>query len=134
MAENKILIVDDDKELTNMQKIVLENKGYQIIVSNDPQSGFEKLEKEKPDLVILDVMMEGKAAGFIFSRKMRKERRFDNIPILMLTGMRKDTGFFFPGETKNNVFLPVDEFVEKPVEPDVLIEKVEKLLKKVSKK
>ena len=129
MANEKILIIDDDRDFTEAIKIILESKKYQVFVSDNPDEGLIKLEKENPDLLILDVMMENKAAGFIFSRKIRKNPKFEKLPVLMLTGMRDQTGFFFPGDTRDEKFLPVDEFVEKPVEPEVLLEKVEKLLK-----
>lgn len=126
----KILIIDDDPDFVEATRIVLESKPYKIIVASDTEEGFRKLEKEKPDLVLLDVMMERKAAGFLLSRKIRKDPKFANVPILMITSMREQTGLFFPGEAKHPVFLPVDEFVEKPVEPTILLETVEKLLKK----
>lgn len=129
MANEKILIIDDDVDFTEAIKIILESKNYRVFVSDNPKDGLSTLEKENPDLLILDVMMENKAAGFIFSRQIRKNPKFEKLPILMLTGMREQTGFFFPGETKDSTFLPVDEFVEKPVEPNILLEKVKKLLK-----
>ena len=71
-----------------------------------------------------------KAAGIIISRHLRKNPKFQKLPILMLTGMRKQTGFFFPGELKSDKFLPVNELLEKPPSPEILLEKVEKLLMK----
>ncbi len=127
---SKILIIDDDEDFVTATKIVLEGKGYKTTVAKDPQEALSRLEEEKPDLIILDVMMEGKAAGFIFSREIRKNPEFADIPILMLTAMREQTGFFFPGEAKHPVFLPVEEFAEKPLAPKDLLSKVEAMLKK----
>jgi hypothetical protein len=75
-------------------------------------------------------MMENKAAGIIISRQLRKNPKFHKLPILMLSGIREQTGFYFPGELKNDHFLPVNEFLEKPALPEILLEKVEELLKK----
>ena len=113
-------------------KRLFEKKGsYTVEVAYDPDEGFEKLEQESPDLIIMDVMMGKGAGGFILTRKVRKDSRFDAIPILMLTGMREQTGFSFPqDDPKHPKFLPIDEFLEKPVEPDVLLEKVEQQLAK----
>ena len=91
-----------------------------------------ELEKEVPDALILDVMMGKGADGFIFARKIRKDERFTELPILMLTSMREQTGFDFPGERIHEKFLPVDDYVEKGVEPEVLLDKIEKLLTKKS--
>ncbi len=126
----KILVIDDDEDFVAATKAILESKSYKTIVAKNPQEGLCRLEEEKPDLIILDVMMEGKAAGFIFARELRQNAEYADVPILMLTGMRKQTGFFFPGEAKHPVFLPVDEFVEKPVGPEALLSKVEGMLKK----
>ena len=91
---------------------------------------FAKMEEKNPDAIILDIMMGRGAEGLIFTRKMRKDPRFAGIPILMLTSMREQTGFDFPGECIHPKFLPVDEYVEKPIESQVLLEKIEQLLVK----
>ena len=132
MEEEKwtVLIIDDDEDFTESTRLTLEAHGYAVLSAHDAKSGFSKLAEGKPDLVILDMMMEGKGAGFIFSRKMRKDPQYARVPILMLTGMREATGFDFPGKAKDSVFLPVDEFVEKPVEPKLLLAKIVKLLNK----
>ncbi len=70
------------------------------------------------------------AEGFVIARKIRKEPRFDQMPILMITSMSEQTGFRFPGESKHAKFLPVDEYIEKGIEPNVLLEKVEQQLAK----
>ena len=126
----RILIIDDDNDFIEVTKVVLESKNYEVISADNTKEGLQLLESGKPDLLILDVMMENKAAGFIVSRQVRKNPKFQKLPILMLTGMREQTGFFFPGEPKSDEFLPVNEFLEKPSTPEILLEKVEKLLMK----
>ena len=126
----KILIIDDDNDFTEATKIILKSGNYEVISADNSKEGLLLLENENPDLLILDVMMENKAAGFIISRQVRNNPKFKKLPILMLTGMREQTGFFFPDEPKHSRFLPVNEFLEKPTPPEILLEKVEKLLMK----
>ncbi len=126
----KILIIDDDNDFAEATKIILESRNYEVISADNTKEGWLLLENENPDLLILDIMMENKAAGIIISRQLRKKPEFQKLPILMLTGMRQQTGFFFPGEPKNDIFLPVSEFLEKPILPEILLEKVEKMLTK----
>jgi DNA-binding response OmpR family regulator len=132
MSVPSILIVDDDPDFVACAKAILETKQYNVISAYDPEEGFTKLEEEMPDAIILDVMMGKGADGFVFARKMRKDSRFANIPILMMTSMREQTGFDFPGERIHSKFLPVDDYIEKGVELQVLLDKVEQQLAKKS--
>lgn len=132
MSAPTILIIDDDPDFVWVMKALLETKQYKVSVAYNPDEGFAKLEEEIPDAVILDIMMGKGAEGFVFARKMRKDPRFDNTPILMLTSMRRQTGFDFPGERLHPKFLPVDEYIEKGIEPQALLEKIEQQLAKKS--
>lgn len=124
----KILIIDDDNDFAEATRIILESRNYEVISADNTKEGLLLLENKSPDLLILDIMMENKAAGIIISRQLRKNPKFLKLPILMLTGIRKQTGFFFPGDPKNDTFLPINDFLEKPHSPEILLEKVEKLL------
>lgn len=128
MSAPTILIIDDDPDFVEVTKAILETKQYKVQVAYDPDEGYAKLEEEIPDAIILDIMMGRGAGGFIFARKIRKDPRFDRVPILMLTSMSEQTGFSFPGERIHPKFLPVDDYVEKPIEPHVLLEKIEQQL------
>jgi len=130
MSNKTILIVDDDPEFVEVTKAILETKQYNVRFAYNPEEGFAALEKEIPDALILDVMMGGGADGFILARKLRKDPRFDKMPILMLTSMREQTGFDFPGEPIHSKFLPVDDYLEKGIEPQALVEKIEQQLAK----
>ncbi len=130
MSAPTILIIDDDPDFVAVTKVILEAKKYNVSFAYEPDEGYTTMEQEMPDIIILDVMMGKGAEGFIFARKMRKDPRFDKIPILMLTSMREQTGFDFPGERIHDKFLPVDDYVEKGVEPEELLEKIEQLLTK----
>ena len=132
MSAPTILIIDDDPDFVAVTTVILETKQYNVRFAHNPEDGYAELEKEAPDAIILDVMIGKGADGFIFARKMRKDSRFDKTPILMMTSMREQTGFDFPGERIHDKFLPVDDYVEKGVEPEVLLEKIEQLLAKKS--
>jgi DNA-binding response OmpR family regulator len=132
MSAPTILIIDDDPDFVAVTKAILETKQYNVKFAYNPEEGLAEMEKEAPDAIILDVMMGKGAEGFIFARKLRKDTRFAEMPVLMLTSMREQTGFDFPGERIHDKFLPVDDYVEKGVEPQVLLDKIEKLLTKKS--
>jgi DNA-binding response OmpR family regulator len=128
----RILMVDDDRDLVEVTMAFLKAKGYEVDCAHDMEAGFARLAEKKPDLIILDMMMGGQGQGFLFSRKLRKMPEVGNIPILMVTGVTQQTGFGFIGDPKHQTFLPVDEFVQKPVGQDALAAKVASMLAKVA--
>jgi CheY-like chemotaxis protein len=128
MSAPRILIIDDDPDFVEITKSVLETKQYNVSVAYNADEGFARLEEEVVDVIILDIMMGKGAEGFIFARKIKKDPRLARIPILVLTSMREQTGFSFPGEPIHEKFFPVDEYIEKPIEPQVLLEEIERLL------
>ena len=119
----KILIIDDDIDLVEAMRMTLEAEGFEVIDAQDGKKGLDKIAKEKPDLIILDVMMETQDEGFHIAYQIRNNPQTTDLPIIMLTAVSQETGFSFDKE-KDEEFLPVDEFLEKPVNPDFLIEKV----------
>ena len=125
MSAPSILIIDDDPDFVEVTKVLLETKQYNVRFAYNPEDGLAKLEEETPDALILDVMMGKGAEGFVLARKIRKDPRFEKMPILMLTSMREQTGVDFPGQRIHSKFLPVDDYVEKGVEPQVLLKKIE---------
>jgi len=126
----KILIVDDDPDIVEAMKIVLENKEYQVSVAGSGEEGLRKAEIEKPDVIILDVMMETSDKGFEVARQIKWNKSLRHIPIIMLTAIKEKTGLDFRKEAGDEVWLPVDDYCDKPLNPDQLISKVEALLKK----
>jgi two-component system, OmpR family, alkaline phosphatase synthesis response regulator PhoP len=129
MNTARILIVDDDADITEAMKIVLESKGYAVDSAIDSQDAARHLVSQKPDLIILDVMMRTKSEGFDFSRDLKKNPKYKDIPILMLTAVKEKTGIDFKPEAGDESWLPVEAFLDKPVNPKQLLEKVEMLLK-----
>lgn len=128
MSQKRILIIDDDPDITETMKIVLENAGHEISVAQNGTQGMEKVKADKPDLIILDVMMDEAREGFFLSRELKKDSESKDIPILMVTSVKEKTGIDFKSAAGDEEWLPVEEFLDKPVEPKVLIEKVEALL------
>jgi CheY-like chemotaxis protein len=128
MSAPRILIIDDDPDFVEVTKSILETKKYDVRVAYDAAEGFERLEEEVVDAIILDIMMGRGAEGFIFARKIKKDPRLAKIPILVLTSMREQTGFSVPGNPIHEKFFPVDEYIEKPIEPRILLEEIERLL------
>lgn len=130
MGLGKILIIDDDPDISEAMRVVLENRKYEVDNALDSQEGMEKIKGNRPDLIILDVMMNTSQEGFMLSRDLKRSEEYKDIPILMLTAVKEKTGLDFKSEAGDEEWLPVEEFLDKPVKPDVLIEKVSELLKK----
>ena len=130
MASIKILIVDDDPDITEAMRVVLENRGYQVDSAADSVKALKRMEAQRPDLIILDVMMTTPQEGFTLARTLKQDPATQAIPILMLTAVKEKTGIDFKPEAGDQTWLPVEEFLDKPVRPDVLIQKVEALLRK----
>jgi len=130
MEMAKILIVDDDPDLTQALKRTLESKQYAVVTASDRPEGMDKIKSEKPDLVILDVVMSTWEDGFEMSRELKADPQFKDMPILMLTAIKDRTGVDFKSAAGDPNWLPVDGFLDKPVEPDVLLAEVERLLSK----
>lgn len=128
MDTHTILVIDDDPDFVETTKSVLESKQYRVNVAYNADEGFAKLEEEIPDAIILDIMMGKGTEGFIFSRKIKKDARFDKIPILVLTSISEQTGIDFAVDPIHPKFFPVDKFMEKPVEPQVLLEEIGRLI------
>ena len=126
----KILIIDDDPDIVESTKVVLESKGYKVISASTGKDGVSKARQEKPDIILLDVMMEYSSAGFDVSRELKKDDGLKDIPILMLTAVKDKTGLDFKKEAGDKAWLPVDDYCDKPLKPDELLTKVEQLLKR----
>lgn len=117
----KILLVDDDVDLVKVMSGALESKAYEVLVAYNGQEGLEKARKEKPDLVVLDILMPV-ADGFTFADQFSKDPSLAKIPVLALTSFSESLGQPFPFE--------VSEYIVKPIKPKDLVAKVEEFLKK----
>ena len=126
--EAKILLIDDDVDFVDATKTVLESKHYQVSVAYNGDEGLQKAREEKPDLIILDIIMPVKD-GFTAAEQFKKDSELSKIPVLMLTSFATRGG-----ETSLSVAqgmaLEAEDYVDKPVTPEELLKRVEKLLKR----
>ena len=130
MAQKTILLIDDDEDICLAVKALLESRDYNVEVASTKEEGLKKFSSINPDLAILDVMMVSWQDGFELARELKKDPDLKNIPILMLTGVEDKTGFEFKSTAGDPEWLPVEGFLDKPVEPEVLLAEVKKLLNK----
>jgi two-component system alkaline phosphatase synthesis response regulator PhoP len=131
MDPKRILIIDDDPDQRLVLRLPLEAAGYLVAEATNSAQGLAMVKESQPDLIVLDVMMDTTTAGFqlaleLHSRDPRSEyAAFRNTPIIMLTAIHNTTPLrFSPDED----YLPVQTFIEKPVDPDALLAKVRALL------
>jgi DNA-binding response OmpR family regulator len=124
-----LMVVDDDAEFAAAVAIVLLREGHEVVTKTDTAAALTEMQSRPPDLVILDVMFPGDDfAGFELARAMCSCPGLNRIPILMLTGLNQKLGMNFDTLDIDNSFLPVTDFVDKPVDPGELVSKVKSLL------
>ena len=128
-AQKKLIIIDDDPDYVAGIKSVLETANYSVEVAYNPKDGFKALQTKRYDLLLLDIMMGRGAEGVALARKIRKDPILRELPVLIITGLREQIAFLFPGQPVHPHFVETDELLEKPVEPKLLLEKVSSLLK-----
>ena len=126
----KILVVDDDPDILDALTMILESRGYQVVTARDGVEGLANIKAEMPNLVILDMMMP-KMDGFAVLKELHDPRwsKYRDIPILILTSVREEASRR-RYELETGLELGVDDYVEKPMSPDVLLDRVGKLLTK----
>jgi len=125
----RILLVDDDADFVEATRIILESKPYEVIVASNGDEGLRKAREEKPDLILLDIIMPVKD-GFTAAEQLKKDPQLSKIPTLMLTGFAtKRMGTSIP--VSRGFALETEDYIDKPVSPEELLARVEKHLKKV---
>ncbi|MDI6857046.1 MAG: response regulator [Dehalococcoidia bacterium] len=130
---HKILVVDDDPDILEAVALILESQGYEVITARDGIEGLASLRAEQPDLMILDLMMP-KMDGFAVCKELQDPRwsKYKDIPILILTSVREEASRR-RYELETGLALDVDDYVEKPMSPDVLLKRVSTLINKRKK-
>ena len=144
----KVLVIDDDPNTVRFLTVALEENGYETVSALDGKEGFEKAKTERPDLIFLDVMMP-KRTGFTMFKQLRKTDELKDIPVIMLTGVtasldeldeKSDDTFEHPysalreslrktiAEMKQEGVNSPEEFIEKPIDPEMVLEKVRELI------
>lgn len=128
MAQAKIVVTDDDPDIRDSLKAILEARGHTVVTAASREEGMATIRSEKPDLAILDVMMSTWQDGFEMARELKADPEMKGTPLLMLTGVKEQTGVDVKSSAGDPTWLPVDGFLEKPIQPAQLLSEVERLL------
>lgn len=123
----KVLIIDDDPDIVDAQKIILEAHGYDVVTASDGKRGLEKAKAEAPALIILDVMMATPDEGFQVAYHLKSDPALQQIPVMIVTSVGEVTGFKFDPK-RDEDFIPVAAYIEKPIKAEILIKNVERLI------
>lgn len=133
--QRRILVVDDDPDIVESIKLVLAANSYQVTTAGNAEDGLARARGDKPDLILLDVMMPEGTEGFEFVWELRadSDAAVKNIPVVVLTAIHDTTELrFYPEQSdstyKEGEYLPVQGFIDKPVEPRSLLAKIDKVL------
>ena len=126
VSKMKILLVDDDLDLLEQNKLLIESKGYEVITASSGQEGWEVFKKAKPDACVIDLIMEEHDSGFILCYKIKKNEYGKSIPVFILTSATYDTGFKFDASTsEEKEWIKADGLLNKPVIIDEFVQKLE---------
>jgi two-component system alkaline phosphatase synthesis response regulator PhoP len=133
-TERDILIIDDDKDLVNSIRIVLESKKYSVRSAYNGKAGFAEVQEKSPDLIILDVMMATDTEGFDLAYKLKNNHQYENIPIVMLTAFPQKMAEEGPDRFQHILgeHWPVSQFLEKPIDPEVLLSTIKDVLREAN--
>jgi len=126
MAKKIVVVIDDDQEFADAVTNLLEANGYTVLSAPDGTKGFALVKKEQPAVILLDVMMTHKSEGFDVSRTLRNSEETKNIPIILVTGIRREMALPF-GFEPDEEWLPVKTVLEKPVAPEILLKTIREL-------
>ena len=132
MAAKTVLLVDDDLDLLDIYRITLEGEGFEVLTAENADEAMRIATSTPLDAAVLDVMMRTPTEGFLLARSLRQDARTKGIPLLMLTSVNAENeakGYFqrFTDRDRDDQWLPVDRFVDKPIAPDDLVTTVRTL-------
>lgn len=124
-----ILVVDDDYDFLELNRLILERAGYRVVTASEPRTALERMSEEKPDLVLSDLMMTNLDSGFSLARNIKEDERFKDIPVIICTSVSTALGLDFePHSDEERAQMRVDAYFHKPVDAARLVAKVEELL------
>lgn len=133
-TKGKILIVDDDPDFVKTTKMILLTDGYEVFWAGDGKEGLVKAKELQPDLIMLDIMMETLFEGFSFLGTIREAAEYEDVaatPILMVSSVKADTGSRFSfGDEQDTSDVTPDDYLDKPLKPKELLEKVAKMIRR----
>jgi len=121
----KILVVDDDPDFVNLTRRILQSQQYEVISAANGEKGLEAMRKEKPDLVLLDIMMSYILDGLDTSREIAADPQLKDIPVIMVTSL---TGAREQMELPSDEYVPVEDWIHKPIDPDKLLARIKAAL------
>jgi len=128
-GKKRVLVADDDADYLFQMRIMLENAGYEVIAADSQRMAEEIIEAVKPDLAILDLMMEKDDSGFILSYKLKK--KYPDVPVILATAVSQETGISFGLDAEEDrTWIKADLYLEKGIRQDQLLLEIEKLIKK----
>ena len=122
--KKKILVVDDDQDIVESITMILESAGYDVLAADSSDSCRELLKSGKPDLLILDVMMETMTDGYNLGFEIKSDPELKSIPVIIVSSIEKHTGFPVDKE-----YIQANEFLEKPLQPKVLLDSIKKYIR-----
>jgi two-component system alkaline phosphatase synthesis response regulator PhoP len=126
--KGKVLVVDDEPDVVDMLRMMLENASYEVVSAYDGKEGIEKAKEQKPDIIVLDLMMPG-MDGFEACKEMKSDPDLKDIPVLVLTAISRhfsDTKY----ARSMGLELVSDDYIDKPVDPNVLLSRIAALMGK----
>jgi len=126
--KKKIYLIDDDDDLLRSFQVILESKAYHVITSSDSSDCFEKLQSEKPDLLVLDVMMRTEFEGYELLQKLKSDPMYKEFPVILLTGMRDQIGIDLISVVEDEKKFPRVKYQDKPIYAHVLLGIIEEML------
>lgn len=129
----KILVIDDDPDFNDAMTSILESAHYDVVTAENPDEGKEKIFSEKPDLVLLDIMMDSLFDGFSLCHSIKTSdeyKDFNKTPIIFVSAVKKMTGSRFQFKGEDQGMVGPDDYIDKPVKPEDLISRIERLLQK----
>jgi CheY-like chemotaxis protein len=125
----RVLVIDDDEDIAAVTALMLESGGHEVAIELDERKAMERIAAFHPELIVLDVMFPGNStAGFDLARQIRSQDQ--TLPIVMLTSVNDHGSPKFGNQDRDPVWLPISEFIEKPIKKPRLLELVRSLVKK----
>ncbi|MFC1543289.1 response regulator [Candidatus Neomarinimicrobiota bacterium] len=130
-----ILVIDDDDDFLKSMKIILESASYRFLSAANPQEGMEKIKSEHPDLILLDIMMDSLFDGFSMCHTLKttKEyRSYRHVPVIFVSAVKQKVGSRFTFDYREQGMAGPDDYLDKPVDPEQLLECIKKHLKRIA--
>jgi CheY-like chemotaxis protein len=131
-ASKKILVIDDDPDFRAAVTPILKSALYEVVMASNPKEAKEQIFKEKPDLILLDIMMDSLFDGFSLCHAIKTSKEFkdfNNTPVIFVSAVKEIAGSRFQFKSDEEGMAGPDDYIDKPVKPDDLLARIAKLLK-----